>query len=99
MFLFVLKNHDIPKPVREYQFNPERKWRIDYAWPDYKLAMEVEGGVWCNGRHVRSKGFIGDIEKYNNLTLQGWSLLRFTPRQLKNGEAISVLQDYFNPGR
>ena len=28
----------------EYRFHPTRKWRFDYAWPENKIALEVEGG-------------------------------------------------------
>ncbi len=64
------------KPIKEYKFHNTRKWRIDYAWPEQKLAIEIEGGIWSNGRHTRSKGFINDIEKYNEIVLYGFSLLR-----------------------
>jgi hypothetical protein len=33
------------KVIKEYQFHPDRKWRIDYFIPDLKLAIEVEGGA------------------------------------------------------
>jgi hypothetical protein len=32
-------------PEREYQFDSSRKWRIDFAWPDRKLAVEIESSV------------------------------------------------------
>jgi hypothetical protein len=41
-------------------------------------------------------GFIGDLEKYNELTLAGWSLLRFTPKQVKDGTAIQTIHRWFN---
>jgi very-short-patch-repair endonuclease len=98
-WLNFLRSKGIPRPESEFKFHPKRKWRIDYAWPDVKLAVEIEGGVWSKGRHIRGSGFIGDIEKYNALTMAGWSLLRFIPEQLGNGEAISILTEFFFPGR
>ena len=85
----------IPLPVKEFRFAPPRRWRIDYAWPDYKLAVEIEGAVWCQGRHTRGSGFVKDIEKYNALTLAGWSLLRFTPAQVRSGECYQTIHDWF----
>lgn len=53
-------------------------WRLDFAWPDARIALEVEGGVWSRGRHVRPAGFLGDVRKYNTLAMRGWTLLRVT---------------------
>ena len=55
--------------VKEFKFHPIRKWRFDYAIPDHKIALEVEGGVWTGGRHTSSVGFMKDMEKYNTATL------------------------------
>ena len=63
--------------VMEHRFAaPSRQWRLDFAWPDRKVAIEIEGGVWSRGRHVRPKGFIDDCEKYNAATLNGWRVYR-----------------------
>ena len=51
--------------IKEHHFAKPRRWRFDYAFPKYKIAIEVEGGVWAGGRHVRPSGFIKDMEKYN----------------------------------
>lgn len=67
----------LPAPTPEYQFHPVRKWRLDFAWPEHKLAVEIEGGIWDTGGHNRAIGFLQDIEKYNALTEAGWRLLRF----------------------
>jgi len=70
--------------IPEYQFNPNRKWRFDYALLDYMIAIEIEGGAWSNGRHTRGKGFINDMEKYNSANVLGWQVLRYTPEQFEN---------------
>lgn len=80
----------LPEPVPEYRFHPHRKWRFDYAWPLHRLALEVDGGVWTQGRHTRGSGFLGDMLKFNNATLLGWRVLRYTPQQL--GQAIADLR-------
>lgn len=68
--------------VKEYRFHDKRKWRFDYAIPEHKIAIEVEGGVWTGGRHTSPKGFLGDMEKYNTATVMGWRVLRTTPEDL-----------------
>lgn len=78
----------VPKPVAEYRFHPLRKWRFDWAWPAQKVALEVEGGVWIQGRHSRGAGFLKDAEKYNTAATMGWRVLRVTPKQIDNGEAL-----------
>ena len=73
---------DLPPPVREHVFAPPRRWRFDFAWPDQRVAIEIEGGVWNNGRHNRAAGFIGACEKYNAAVMRGWRVLRFAGHQL-----------------
>lgn len=67
----------------EYSFHQKRKWRFDYALPELQIAIEIEGGVWSNGRHTRGSGFVKDMIKYNAATELGWSILRYTPDQTK----------------
>ena len=37
---------DLPSPQPEFRFHESRKWRFDFAWPDHKVAVELEGGVY-----------------------------------------------------
>lgn len=62
----------------EYRFHPVRRWRFDFANPEFKIAIEYEGGVWRRGRHIRPVGFINDCDKYNAAALHGWTVLRYT---------------------
>lgn len=78
-------------PTPEYKFCPDRRWRIDYAWVDKKVAVEIEGGAWTNGRHTRGAGFVNDIEKYNRLTEEGWRLLRYTPNGIMFDQIKKIL--------
>lgn len=82
--------------VKEHQFHPKRKWRFDYAIPEHKIALEVEGGVWTGGRHIRAQGFLGDMEKYNIATLMGWRVFRTTPDDLYKMATINLLRQAIN---
>ena len=79
--------------VREYRFHPTRRWRFDYAIPEHRIAVEVEGGVFIGGRHTRPTGFLGDVEKYNTATLYGWRLFRVTPSRLVSASTMQLLHD------
>lgn len=81
---------------KEFRFCQKRKWRFDYALPNHRVALEVEGGVWTQGRHTRPKGFLGDIEKYNTATMLGWRVLRTTPSKLCSAETIKMLKIVIN---
>jgi very-short-patch-repair endonuclease len=80
----------------EYRFDDTRKWRIDYAIVPHKIAIEVEGGAYTNGRHTRPMGFIGDMEKYNALTVQGWRLIRVQPKDLVTVKTLNMIKSTIN---
>lgn len=63
--------------VKELQFHPVRKWRFDYAFSDLKVAIEIDGAVWTQGRHNRPAGYLADMEKLNTAASMGWLVLRF----------------------
>lgn len=71
-------------PVHDFVFAPPRRFAFDFAWVDYKLAIELEGGTMNGGRHVRPKGYENDCEKYNLATLDGWRVLRYTSNMLNS---------------
>jgi hypothetical protein len=79
--------------VPEYRFDPNRKWRFDFAIPAEQIALEVEGGVWTGGRHTRGSGFVKDIEKYNRAAVLGWRVLRCVPDDLCTMETVEMIQD------
>ena len=87
LFYLILVSEDLPEPEREFRFHPTRKWRFDFAWPEYKVACEVEGGTWIGGRHTRGLGFQKDCTKYNEAALMGWLVLRVTEAHISSGKA------------
>jgi hypothetical protein len=82
----------LPVPEREVRFHPSRKWRFDYGWRDRRLALEVEGAVWVQGRHTRGSGYVKDCEKYSEAAILGWRILRCTPQQVASGAALALVQ-------
>ena len=89
-FALLCLAHNYPDPQREAHLLGDRR-RFDFAWPDKLIAVEIEGGVWNNGRHVRGRGFIDDCRKYNEAQILGWRVLRFTGEMLNDGTAMETL--------
>jgi very-short-patch-repair endonuclease len=81
-------NMHLPYPEREYFFKPGRRWRFDFAWPDLKVAVEIEGGLWVKGRHNTATGMLNDMDKYNEAVVGGWKVLRFGDRHLKCDDKV-----------
>ena len=91
-FMFQIRAYGLPTPEREVMFHPSRKWRFDFCYPQMKLAIEIAGGVWSGGRHVRGAGFTKDCEKYTEAAILGWRILHFTSAQVEIGEAVGKLE-------
>ncbi|MDE0005597.1 MAG: hypothetical protein OXQ29_23145 [Rhodospirillaceae bacterium] len=67
----------IPPYVREYRFHPTRKWRFDFAWPERRVAVEIEGIKYGDvGRHQHGAGFVADCEKYEAALRLGLQVYR-----------------------
>jgi hypothetical protein len=74
---------DLPPGFQtEYRFAPPRRWRFDYAWPEHRVALEIEGAVYVRGHHARGQGIENDMEKYNQATFERWRVFRASPRLL-----------------
>jgi very-short-patch-repair endonuclease len=95
LFAVHCKAHGLT-PEREYRFHPDRKWRFDFCFPDRKCAVEIEGGIWTNGRHTRGSGFVADCEKYNAAAAMGWFVFRFDSRAVERGDAIKFMDEVLN---
>ncbi len=95
-FVALLLQSGLPLPLPEHPFARDwgRRWRFDFAWPDLRLAVEVDGGIWIpgGGRHNRGAGYEADVEKLNVAVILGWRVLRFTPSHLANGSAITAIR-------
>ena len=91
---FALRFHQLgsglPAYMEQYRFC-DRRYTFDYAWPECKIAVEMDGGNymvrWSKklrrwvavGKHTKS----ADYEKLNGALLLGWRVLRFTGEMLR----------------
>lgn len=70
------------KHERGYIFHPTRKWKFDFALPEYKIAVEYEGGTYSGGGHTRGAHYWSDCIKYREAALLGWVVLRYVCNDL-----------------
>ena len=81
-----------PQPETEYRFHPTRRWRFDFAFPESKVAVEMEGGVWTGGGHNRGTIYNTNCDKYNEAALLGWIVLRYTTNHLRQSPVQIIEQ-------
>lgn len=82
----------IPLPVRQFEFAKciGRKYRADLAWPDERVLIEVDGGLYNGGRHSNGVGRENDMERDAISCALGWKLMRFSPRHVRSGWALAM---------
>lgn len=85
-------------PLREFTFCSGRRWRFDFFFPNERrpLAVEIEGGTWSNGRHVRGASFAKDCDKYNRATMMGIAVLRYTTDMVISGAAVNQVCEFLS---
>lgn len=89
---FAIRAAGLPEPERQYHYVPGRKFAGDFAWPEARLVVEVQGGVYTRGAHGSVGGILRDIERLNEATLAGWRMLRFVGPQIEDGTAVEYIE-------
>ena len=72
----LLRDAGLPSPDFQHAVRRGRRLvaRVDFAYPDVRLALEVDG--WT--AHSSRRSFQSDLERQNALVAMGWTVLRFT---------------------
>lgn len=85
----------ITEPYRQFKAIEGRKFAWDFAWPDYKLLVEVNGGTWVKSGHSSGSGLNRDATKGNLAAINGWFTMTFTGDHIDDGTALKQTQDFF----
>jgi hypothetical protein len=94
-FVLQLLEAGISDYEREYKFDENRDWRIDFYFPKVALFVEWNGGTWMKkSGHNTAKGIQRDYEKSNAAQLAGFTYLQFTEKELDNRTAIETVKEY-----
>ena len=76
----LLAAHGVQPPHAQFDVRiGGRAARIDLAWPDRKVALELDGAT-----HRTDHAFHADRARQNELELLGWTVLRYTWKQYLN---------------
>ncbi|UWX64776.1 endonuclease domain-containing protein [Deinococcus rubellus] len=82
-------DHAGVKYIEEHRFHPPRRWRLDFYFPVWRLAVEIEGL-----NHRKRDRYGRDLEKYNTLSADAVFLLRFTAPQVHDETALHEILAY-----
>jgi len=74
--LRLCRRYGLPEPSCQHEVYTGTRLvgRIDFAYPDHRLAIEVDGYEWHTSLHA----FRHDRDRQNRLVAMGWTVLRFT---------------------
>jgi very-short-patch-repair endonuclease len=78
----LLHRSRLPRPTAQYTVRGPRGQfvaRVDFAWPDAKVALEYEG-VW----HGQSQQVARDRRRLNDLSAAGWTIVFVTAADLRD---------------
>jgi very-short-patch-repair endonuclease len=82
-FVRLLAQAKLDGYVRELPLGP---YRLDFAWLDVKLGVEVHGAKW----HARRQRWSKDLARHNHLTSEGWTMLHFDWNQIDTDPSTVV---------
>lgn len=86
-FLDAARRGGLPLPTRNVAvcIRGRRLW-IDLAYPAPRIAIEIDGKAY----HVVADDWEDDLERQNDIVLDGWLVLRFTARALRDAPGQCV---------
>jgi very-short-patch-repair endonuclease len=74
---------DVPPLESQIPFHPSRRYRLDFGFPEYRVGVEINGGIFSRrGGHSSVSGLLRDYEKARECVLQGWAVLPFDTKTL-----------------
>jgi len=80
-FLQLVRNAGLREPVSQYEIRVgDRMLRLDFAYPDARLAIELDGDEFHWGERVSDR----DQDRVNLLSGIGWRVQRFTWTDIQN---------------
>jgi very-short-patch-repair endonuclease len=86
-FRQLLRRAGIPMPTPQFEIRSNgRTARVDFAYPDIGLAIELDGAAYHSSRRAQAR----DRNRENQLVALGWRILRFTWEDLHDRPGVVV---------
>jgi G:T-mismatch repair DNA endonuclease (very short patch repair protein) len=83
----LLGRSGLPAPIAQFRVFDDEGFvgRVDFAYPDLKIAIEYDG-LW----HGERKAFLSDRERLNRLAAAGWTVLHVTADDMRHPERLAA---------
>ncbi len=84
----LLRRHRLPQPQRQVEIREGREFigRVDFAYPELKVAIEVQSYRWHSSWAAR----LSDMERLNRLQALGWIIIQVTYEDLeRRGDTVA----------
>jgi G:T-mismatch repair DNA endonuclease (very short patch repair protein) len=83
----LLDRSGLPAPVAQFRVFDDDGLigRVDFAYPDLKIAIEYDG-LW----HGERKAFLSDRDRLNRLAAAGWTVLHVTADDMRHPERLAA---------
>jgi very-short-patch-repair endonuclease len=72
-----------PVPQHEIVVDGRFLARVDFAWPEAKVALEYEGAYHFDGVQI-----LRDDARYSALVAAGWTVIRISAPDLRNLDSV-----------
>lgn len=87
-----LEHAGLPLGEPQFHFVPGRQHRFDRAWPEQRVAVEVQGGVWSDDGHGRKSMVARDCWRFALAAALGWRVLPVTKEMIESGQAVELIR-------
>lgn len=86
----LLKKARLPEPVRQFEIRDGDSLiaRVDFAYPELRLAIEADGYRYHSGRSAWQR----DVSRRNQIVMQGWRVVNFTSEDLRRRPLEAIAQ-------
>ena len=77
----------LPAPVAQFRVRTDREYvaRVDFAFPELRLAIEYDG-LW----HAERAAFMSDRQRLDRLSAAGWTVLHVTVEDMRQPARLVV---------